>query len=276
MAIRKGNFLIGKLKNHAYRKVKEKQIVQTAPGKGNVKQTADTKKVAYLFGRASMLGKFVRHMAEEQIFGFHDGPMVNRLTKTLQQILLQYYPVGNETHHFKEDSFATLKGFDFNIDSPMSKSLWAEPVSSLSGLELKVTLPEINIAEEIKFPKDCEHCIITLGTKYFDLEKGYIRLSLDSRKIEVNKNQVKLEAQDYNFQLPEGCLCLTSISIQYFHQKHQLTVLYNHKLFNPAQICNAVVTPGTFVYHQQNKWKETNWSKAAFDKYATINQALLH
>lgn len=276
MAIRKGNFLTGKLKGLVYRKLKNVQILQTAPGKGNVKQTADTKKLAYLFGRASMLSRYIRYMSAEQIFGFHDGPMVNRLTRTVQQILLQYYPTTNETHQFNEDSFATLKGFDFNIDSPMNKSLWTEPVISLSGHELKVTLPEMNIAEELKFPKGCENCVINISTKYIDLEKGFLYEVTDSWKTEVNKYQVKLAAQEKIFKLPEGCLCITSMSIQYFHQKHRLTMLYNHKLFNPAQICNAVVTTGTFVHQKQDKWTPSNWSKAAFDKYATINQAHLH
>lgn len=79
-------------------------------------------------------------MSAEQIFGFHDAPMINRLTRTVQQILLQYYPSKNETHQFNEDSFTSLKGFDFNIDSPMNKSLWTEPTISLSGHELKVNL----------------------------------------------------------------------------------------------------------------------------------------
>lgn len=36
------------------------------------------------------------------------------------------------------------------------------------------------------------------------------------------------------------------------------------------------VTTGTFVHQKQDKWTSSNWPKAAFDKYATINQALPH
>ncbi|MGY0039911.1 hypothetical protein [Pedobacter sp. NJ-S-72] len=143
MAIRKGNFLTGKLKNLVYRKQKNVQILQTKPGKGMVRQTPDTKKKAYLFGRASTLGKFIRTLVENLIFEFHDGPMVNRLTKKLQEILLPYYPGDNEIHQFTTDGFAALNGFDFNLNSPLNKSLWVKPVTALSGNELRVTLPEI-------------------------------------------------------------------------------------------------------------------------------------
>lgn len=154
MAIRKGNFLIGKLKDLVYKKQKNQQIVQTAPGKGMVKQTPETKKLAYLFGRASMLGKIIRASAANLIFGFHDGPMINRLTKKIQEILLQYYPAQNEIHQFTTDGFSQLNGFDFNLDSPLNKSLWVEPVITLSGHELLVNLPEIKIPAELKFPEN--------------------------------------------------------------------------------------------------------------------------
>ena len=85
-----------------------------------VKQTPDTKKLAYLFGRASMLGKMIRSHTANLIFGFHDGPMINRLKKKLQEILLQDYPVKGE-HQFTTDGFSQLNGFDFNLNSPLIK-----------------------------------------------------------------------------------------------------------------------------------------------------------
>ncbi|KIO75556.1 hypothetical protein TH53_19960 [Pedobacter lusitanus] len=276
MAIRKGDFLIGKLKDLVYRKVKNTQVAQSAPGKGRVRQTTGTKKLAYLFGRASMLGKIIRYQSADQIFGFHDGPMVNRLTKKLQEILLHYYPVDKETHPFNEESFIQLKGFDFNLNSPLHKSLWAEPLITLKGHELQFILPEIKIPEELKFPGNCDSCVITISTNYFDLEKGYLNIWPDVKKIEIKKNSPLLEKQEFSFQLPEGCLCLTTMAIQYFTKKHQLTVLYNHKDFNPAQICSAVVTEGTFVFQKDFPWQQTKWTKAAFDKYATTNQASPH
>jgi hypothetical protein len=273
MAIRKGNFMSGKLKNIVFRKQKNVQIMQTKPGKGMVKQTPETIKKAYLFGRASMLGKFTRWSTGNLIFGFHDGPMINRLTKRFQEILLPYYPVKNETHPFTTDGFARLNGFDFNLNSPLHKSLWAEPVITLSGHELKVTLPEINIPVELKFPENCDSCVITISTSAFDLENGYESLHPDYREIKVSQEQQILEKQEFSFQLPHGCLCITGIALQYFFKKHSLTMLYNHKGFNPAQICSAVITAGNFVFEENKGWGRTKWSKAAFDKYATINQA---
>jgi len=273
MAIRKGNFLTGKLKNLVYRKQKNVQILQTKPGKGMVRQTPDTKKKAYLFGRASTLGKFIRTLAENLIFEFHDGPMVNRLTKKLQEILLPYYPVDNEIHQFTTDGFAALNGFDFNLNSPLNKSLWVEPITVLSGNELRVILPEIKIPIELKFPQDCEKCIITISTNSFDMNNGYRSLHPDVRQIEVKKDQETLEKQELSFQLPAGCLCITGIAIQYFYEKYNLTLLYNHKDFNPAQICSAIITAGDFLFAEDRTWGRTNWTKAAFDKYATINQA---
>jgi len=273
MAIRKGNFLIGKLKDLVFRKLKNVQIVQTKPDKNTVRQTPDTKKKAYLFGRASMLGKSTRWLNRILIFGFHDGPMINRLTKKFQEILLPYYPVKNETHPFTTDGFARLNGFDFNLNSPLHKSFRAEPVITLSGHELKVTFPEINVPGELKFPENCDSCIITISTSAIDLENGYESLRPDYRQIEISKEQQSLEKQEFSFQLPHGCLCITGIALQYFFKKHNLKLLYNHKEFNPAQICSAVITEGKFLLKKNRAWAQSRWTKAAFDKYATINQA---
>jgi len=273
MAIRKGNFLIGKLKNLVFRKFKNVQIVQTKPGEKTVRQSPDTKKKAYLFGRASMLGKSIRWSNRNMIFGFHDGPMINRLTRKLQEILSQYYPVKNETHQFTTDGFARLNGFDFNLNSPLHKSLWVEPVITLSGHELNLTLPEINIPGEIKFPENCHSCMITISMTAIDLQNGYESVRPDYRKIELTKEQKSLEKQKLSFQLPHGCLCITSIVLQYFFTKHHLKLLYNHKEFNPARICSAVITAGDFIFEKNKGWAQSSWTKAAFDKYATINQA---
>ena len=129
----------------------------------------------------------------------------------------------------------------------------------------------MKIPTELKFPEKCESCIIS--TNSIDMNNGYESLRPDLRQIEVKKDQEILEKQKFSFQLPDGCLCITGIAIQYFFKKHNFTVLYNHKDFNPAQICNAVITAGNFVVEKKKGWWQSRWSKAAFDKYATINQA---
>ncbi|QNK62560.1 hypothetical protein H7F33_18805 [Pedobacter sp. PAMC26386] len=254
MATRKGNFITGSIQNVVFKKRGNKQTMQSAPGKGGVKQTKATKKVAIQFGKASSLGKHIRFMFREPIFGFYDGAMINRLNIELHAILRNSYRKEANFYQFSVDSFSKLQGFNFNIKSQLNQNFWLEPESSLTANLLKITLPELKIPEQLKFPENTISCEITIATNFFCLSKGYIHKSAILQILTINNDQFIPGKHEFDFAVPDGCLCIATISLKYFTRKYTSTLLFNNKEFNPAEICAAYVTPGTFAPQNITDW----------------------
>jgi len=263
MAKRDGNFLIGTIGKFAFKKVRGIQVVQSKPGKGNVKQTTATKAAAGLFGRGSSLASDFRKSNTHIIQGFYDGEMIGRLTKEVVAVIRQCYQEKTKVYDFGVDSFKSLEGFDFNSKSPLQKSLWINPQSSFTGNTLTITLPALKVPEELKFPPGANLCKLKICVSLFNLQEGKSLNTKDLRTLEVMRNQQILEQTEFTFQVPDGCLCLATIGLHYYTKGATEVVVKNSKIFNPAAICGIYVKDGIF-----NPEKPVNWTfnaKAVFN-----------
>lgn len=273
MAIIRKNAVSGKIDRVSHRMWRNKHVVQSIPGPGLMKQTAETKKAATLFGKASSLGAQIRRMFDSIIImQLYDGPMIARLTKALQTILGQCFDKQNLTYTFFENSFERLKGFDFNLDSPLKDSMWLLPDSSFSEGTITVTLPELKINEEFRFPAETKKCTIHVCVKLYNLEGGYRAWVEEEQTLEVNSKQLLLEKQNFSFPVPEGCLCMVGVSLRYYNFRYD-TGLFNTKTFNPSAICGAFITPGTFKKEKRWHWEQRATAIAIFDTSATTDPA---
>lgn len=235
-----------------------------------VKQTKATKEAGKVFGKASTLAKTMRMDLFQAIHDdWYDGKMINRLNNLTRGMLYQCYDKGTKKFNFKQDSFERLQGFEFNANSPITRNLWVNPELDLRGNQLTVRIPEMKIPEHLKFHASANTCEIRVVLAMYVLEQAlhhYPQL----QSLEVKVNQEIVTAQEFNFEVPEGCLCIVGMNLFYTSRHENIQTVVNNKSFNPAAICGAILTPGTFILpapvrtatgFQGPKWHEFTESK---------------
>jgi len=254
MAIRKGKTISGSIDRLVYRRWRKIDVVQSAPGKGGVKQTEATKKAASLFGRASKMSAEIRAMLDFFIINLYDGSNHNRMTKLVKSILEKCQDKTTSTFNFVEDSFERLNGLEFNANSPLTSSMKVIPECTYKNGTLTVNFPELINNQEFIFPKDTTTCVITIGTESYYLEDNIRSIAYKLNRFEVDNQQTIIEPQTFTFAVPDGCLCLAGITLHYYKEDRYGKTRINNKMFNPAAICGAIVTPGNFEKDPDIKW----------------------
>jgi len=142
--------------------------------------------------------------------------MVYRLNAAVAAIVRQCYHKETNSYSFNTDSFDSLVGFDLNALSPLRNSLWLSPQSTVTDGLLKVSIPKVVLKEELKFPKNAFYCIIKVSFSVFNLEGGYEYTKPSIKQVEINWAQQVMEQQEFDFQVPEGCLCIAGIVLYYY------------------------------------------------------------
>lgn len=240
-----GKQITGLIGGLVFKKGRDKTTtIQSKPA--SIVQTSATKGAASLFGIASTLSKAIRYGMAGITDQFYDGGMVNRLTNQTRSILAHCYDKNTQKFIFNETSFNRLVGFEFNLKSPITNNLWVEPQTTLSGNELTVHLPALEIPAQLKFPNSANTCTISVLVNLYVLDQS-LRKKFPAQKIEISLNQTQVPAQEFKFEVPDGCLCVAGINLDYFYLHSGIKTVINHKEFNPTAICGAILTPGTFT-----------------------------
>ena len=240
-----------------YRNVDGNTIVSKKPGKGTMKQTADTKKSAAFFGLCSNLGGIVRATLDGCMFP--DRYMSNRVTVALRSAYARCYHQKTDTYIFGSDSFDGLTGLEFNIKSKMSDYFWPKPALSLEDDNLVLRIPEIKVLRQLKFPKGATLCEPNLFICLFSPEAGYWT-GYYFKTSKINKTDDIIPAQEFKLHVPKGCVCLSAISTRYFSVSEDLKTPFNISVkFDPASIYSAIVNPGIFSY-ENLEGNKNNWS----------------
>jgi len=246
MAIRKGKTISGSIDRLVYRRWRKTDVVQSAPGKGGVNQTEATKKAASLFGRASKMSAEIRAMLDFFIIDFYDGSNHTRMTKLLTSILEKCQDKTTSTYNFVEDSFERLIGLEFNANSPVTSSMKVIPECTYENGILTVNFPELINNQEFIFPNEINTCVISIGTESYYLKDNIRSKGYKFIRFEVDNKKTVIERQTLTFAVPDGCLCLAGITLHYYKEDKYGKTRINNKMFNPAAICGAIVTPGNF------------------------------
>ncbi|MHA4896390.1 hypothetical protein ACXZ1K_16670 [Pedobacter sp. PWIIR3] len=245
MAIFDGKHLKGLTGNVISRKGKNgKTIVQSVPE--YVKQTEGSKQAASVFGNASALSKSWRLELNDVNFDLNDGGMVNRLTTANRAILEHCHNKANKTYSFDDSSFNNIKGFEFNINSLLSNNFWVTPVITHEDTILKVSIPHFDVPEQLKFPLRTNYCEIFITICYVVLEQGLTKQN-EVHSFSVTDEQQTVEAQEFNFSAPDGCLCVVAMGLRFARRYNNIQTIYNTKDFSPAAIIGQTLTPGTFI-----------------------------
>lgn len=254
MATRKGNFMSGSLGKISFRVVRGEQVMQSKPGKGRVRQTAATKTAAGIFGKASSLALSLRQGFKPLTGAHYDGLMISRFTGALKTIVNKCYDPERAAFQFNQEDFRSLEGFNFNLGSPLHKNLWKMPVTELSGDTLTLTIPAQQVPGELIFPRGTNLCVLKVAFFCFSLTAGTGPAGPQLQETPISAGQQQLEQQRFSFVLPEGCLGVAAVSLNYYKASGSTRTAYNHKLFHPAAICAAWYRPGDFPAADFSSW----------------------
>jgi hypothetical protein len=262
MARRIGRHFVGKVGTINTRLYRGMEVMQSNPGRGKVKQTANTKKAAGIFGKSSALAATFRTGLKPVINGNYDGEMISTFTGMMRTIVQQCYNVENSTFNFEKDDFNSLVGFDFNKRSPLLKNMWIAPTAELSNNILRITIPALKIGDDLKFPERTNLCKIKVVMGIYNLTEGYLHNYTPIQLINVNAEDDIVESQHLDFDVPAGCVCFAGIGLNYYTLAQNIAHQANNKDFNPAAICGVFVNDGEWEMGRVADW--TRVQKAVF------------
>lgn len=240
------------------RVIKNQQIAQTRIAKGTMKQTAATIKSSQTFGLASKLGGKIRLSFKNYTMQNLDTDACGRITGQLVGILQQARDEETGRFSFDAQSFDSLSDFTFNTNSPLKKWLLINPKINLADGQLKINWPGAKSRLPVKFPAKAKACKITMAVTFFRLQAGYRLFEPLSQQIIIKADQQPLAAQEFVFTVPAGCLCIVSYFLSYLNSSASYGQVINSKMFNPAGIVTAVITPGTYVENAEFSWVSMN------------------
>lgn len=252
MAIFQGKFLKGTLGGFVFKAYKGKQIVSSRPAPGTVNQTLASKRASDTFGMTSKLNKHIRGLFQTETNDHVDGKYTSRLTGELSASINPCRDPVTSNFHFEKESFSNLRGFEFNIVSPVKKVLNGLPKVILADEMIQVQFPLLKSGLDVLFPKRATHCDLILCLGLIRLKDGKRILVPERQRLKIKKDEMLTERMDFSFKVPQGCLCIVSLFLNYYNDRLPL----NNKLFSPGIICGALVSPGIFLGEDNHTWVE--------------------
>lgn len=259
MATFDGKFIRGAAGDVIFRKQGKRQVVQGKSKKAQIDMTQATFDAAFIFGRASTLGLYIR-AGLDNIVRFYDGGMVFRLTGECNQILQKAATGKDHMFDFSQDYFSRLNGFEFNMESPVKNHLFAQPMVSLTEQGVAIDLPEMQISKDLKFPTNASYCVVAFSVTLFDLDNDkYESQEIQSFEIDLTDKQFTVPAQQLNFEGAPGALCVIALGLYYFEKTFAGKAMINNKNLSPSAVLKAVFCPGQTV-------SQENWAKMVFNE----------
>lgn len=254
-----GKFLRGTVGSSVFKKRRNKQIVQGKSKKKQIDMTAASYDAAFVFGRASTLASNIR-IALGNLTPFYDGNMISRFTGECNYILQQATVDAGKNFNFTEDAFNRLNGFEFNIDSPVRNYLFAQPLCSFDDGQLTITVPEMHIPNELRFPERARYGVIAFHVCLLDLKNDlYKNQEIQSFEVEWKLPAYTIPARQLSFEAAPGCLYIVSLGLFYLEKTFAGNAVINSTAFSPSAILKAGFCPGEVA--PQNGWTKIEYNK---------------
>lgn len=145
------------------------------------------------FGRAATASKLLRSALRATLANTRDSAMTPRLTKMFLQVV-KTDPVNRRgKREVVEGDFSLLKGFEFNIASPLDRTLYAVPTLTFNRDQgsATITIPPIVPAHAIVWPEGATHCVVISSAVELDFTTNdYGHSSFRSDAIEKDSGDV--------------------------------------------------------------------------------------
>ena len=254
MAVQNGSFIQGRIGNLLYRIVKGRQIISQLPVKGTKKMSEKSINDCDTFGMATSLSSAMRKSISQLLGKNTDMDMVNRLNSGMSKIIKLGRDMKTLDYSFKENSFSSINGFEFNADSPLFPMLPVTVSDYKNDGIIEVNLPEADISREIRFPDKAYECTVQVSLSCFRIWEGLAVAKADTQAVTITRAVPRTADTTLQFKVPDGCLCMVTVVLEYYKFRNGQLILINRKNLQPASILKLFLTPGRYQGKDGRKW----------------------
>lgn len=235
----KNNSIRGVIGNVVFKKIGNKQILQSKPG--SVKQTKNTKAAGSEFRQCSLWGQWLRNGLRSFLTNEAGGYMHSRLNGELYAAIQMNnaLPKGQRTP--LNSDMSTLAGFEFNTHSPFT-DYFGLPIETVLNeqRQVVVTVPAFDPRTALQFAQQTRQAelLIYVLTTNFESNTGFPD---DYTVIPIPNDFAMVPQTVWTSQpIPEGYLFLVCAKLLYFNttrftEKHYV----NNKECSPAMVLRA-------------------------------------
>lgn len=126
------------------------------------------------FGRAGEAGKLLRMTFQTLLKRASDNRMVSRLTKEMVVVVKADETNVRGERNVLDGELELLEGFDFNIHSKLSSTLYAPYTATIDRVSgaLQVNIPAMSPADRISSPQGATHVKLVSAGASIDFEGG--------------------------------------------------------------------------------------------------------
>jgi hypothetical protein len=256
MAHKKGDLFSGAIGPVVFKIVNGRQIICARPGKGKVKLSDSTKKAGKTFGMAATIGARIRRTINQQLANKCDKTSSSRLSGELFSILHKCRNIDTMEFEYKDDSFKSLEGFEFNSNSKVKTQITSMPVAELVNGMLKVNFGQIKVYDQLKFPSGSYHCLLTATVSLLNLKANAISVRAESLEKSINVTEKTVQPFTFEFTVPNGCLYLLCLYQQYTASTKDQVKAGGITKLNRACILKVAISPGTYDGTDTFVWEE--------------------
>lgn len=229
-----------------YRTLNGKTIVQSKPGKGNVRHAKETLLSASEFGMASSMGKSIRTSLFPILQNKADKRMSSRLASVLYKAIINNNITPKGDRHLADGDLSQLDHFQFNSNSPYGTYCTLAPLLSFNGPgQLVISLPSFDATKVLMMPEsatDCEICYMAMAWDPQTRLADYIALF----KLHITAETVVVPAQQWHTEvLAEGQIIFLLAAVFYFRQDKLMgSIPLNTIDLHPCELVNALAVKG--------------------------------
>jgi hypothetical protein len=267
MATNDGKNLRGVIGPYVFRVLYGKNIVQSRVAPGKMKQTQSTIASGSNFGQCVILANAIKMSSRNRFF---EPYMFQNLTGVLHSSLKKRWDKNIGAFNLDQESFSSLNHFNFNSLSKVAERISEWPSVQLENNKLVVTLPSLQVPAQFPLPKKGFQCKLTIGVSLFRLADNLRSKYEEMQSMVFTQNDKLSPAIEWEFDAPQGCLCIVNLYLEYAHATSEGWYVINDKKFNPAGICRAVLNAGEYVGKKDPK----KWIKFKVEKNARFFNAV--
>ncbi|OYU81030.1 MAG: hypothetical protein CFE23_05920 [Flavobacterium sp. BFFFF1] len=228
-----------------FRILNGKPIVQSKPGKGNVKQAAATKAGASEFGAASKTAKCIRAALFPILQDLADVTMFQRFTAAVYAAVRANTTVTKGNRRLADGDLSLLEGFEFNHNSPFAKYSSLSPqITCLPDGKLAISLADTASAEAFKIPHPkASGTELRVMVTVVDPHSGMF-VNDERFSVSISGSSTVVPAQAWTTAiLPAGHLVFVTMALRYYREDRSAgNIPLNSRELHPCRMVRAFLT----------------------------------
>jgi len=236
--------LSGTVGPYSFRVVNGKAIVQSKPGRNNVKQTEATKSSASDFGKASYTAKQIRLALFTILQNMTDSRMHIRFATKVYETALSAIELPKGKKLFADGNFSVMQNFEFNSNSLFSRYATIKPQATLNALgQIQLSIPKIYPRNEVLFPIQASDCQLCFMVSAFDKD-DYVISYCEVFNVELSLESRVVPPQEFiTPELPKNAIVFVCQALFYYRKNSVIgKIPLNSKEVHPVSILGVFKT----------------------------------